>query len=284
MKKLFFIPKATSPSRRHLVILCRDHLAKKPLIKTKISGFKNSTGRNNSGKITVRHIGGGHKKKYRNVDFYRVNKSTGIVCTIEYDPNRNSFIASVYDSLSSKFFYMLAPDGLQIGDIVKSGNSVTDPHRGNSMPLSNLTSGTYVHNVSPKEKTKAQLSRAAGTFSIIKEVKQKTEDNSDGWARISLKSGEHRLLSANCFATVGIASNGLYFLSQLGKAGQSRWLNRRPSVRGVAMNPVDHPHGGGEGKKSGKARTPWGKKSQRGRTSRSRNKLIIKKTKEDETS
>lgn len=286
MKNVFFIPKATSPSKRHIIRLCNNNLEKKPKLKTKISGLKKSTGKNHSGKITVRHLGGGHKKRYRKINFFRVEDSTGIVCSIEYDPNRNAFIASVYDYLVSDFFYILSPNGLQVGDIVQSGKNIANPHIGNSMPISNLTTGVFIHNVSPKEKTKAQISRSAGTFSIIKEIKQQIKDNkkTSGWAKISLKSGEHRLLSSNCFATVGTVSNGLYFISQLGKAGQSRWLNKRPEVRGVAMNPIDHPHGGGEGKKSGKSRTPWGKKVQKGRTSRSSNKFIVKKTEENETS
>ena len=274
--KQIYIPKATTPSRRNLIMLRnKKHLIKKPFIKNKTIGSKNPSGRNNSGKITVRHKGGGHKKKYRKINFYRKDDSTGIVCSIEYDPNRKAFIASIYDLSTSKFFYILAPKDLKIGDIVKSGKKA-GPYIGHTSKILKIPEGACVHSISPKEKKKSQLSRSAGTFSLLKE-------KTNNWARISLRSGEQRFLSLNCLATIGIVSNGLAFLTQLGKAGQSRWLNKRPTVRGVAMNPVDHPHGGGEGKKSGKAMTPWGKTTQKGKT-KSKNKLIIRiKTDKNET-
>jgi large subunit ribosomal protein L2 len=263
--------KPTTPSRRHLVRLNNKHLNKKPILKTQISGKKNVTGRNNSGQITVFHKGGGVKKRYRNINFHRTKDSTGIVCSIEHDPNRNAFIASVFDFLSSTFSYILAPKNLKVGDIVKSGLEI-EPSLGSSLPISEIPVGTHIYNIAPKVSKKSQLSRAAGTFSVIKE---KTEN----YAVIELNSGEQRFISPKCFAAVGEVSNELHFLTRLGKAGRSRWLNRRPTVRGVAMNPIDHPHGGGEGKKSGKSLSPWGKPNQRGRTSRSSNKLIIKKNK-----
>jgi large subunit ribosomal protein L2 len=265
----FKIKKPTTSSQRHLIQLNTEHLNKKPLIKKKIKKLLNSSGRNNSGKITVRHKGGGHKKKYREINFFRTEISTGITIGIEYDPNRNSYIASIFDISKKDFFYIIAPKNLKIGDIVKSGANA-EPKIGHSLPISDIPIGSYIHNISPRVNSSAQISRAAGTFSKIKE---KTLE----YAKIELSSGEQRFISTQCYATIGIVSNELTFLTQLGKAGRSRWLNRRPTVRGVAMNPIDHPHGGGEGKKSGKGKTPWGKPTKSGLTSKSKNKLIIKK-------
>jgi large subunit ribosomal protein L2 len=262
--------KPTTSSRRQLIKLNHNSLniSKKPLLKSKVVGKKNLSGRNNSGKITVFHKGGGVKKRYRKVDFNRKYSSTGVVCSIEHDPNRNAFIASVFDFINKKFYYILAPQGLRIGDIIKSGLE-TEPSLGSSLPIANIPIGTPIYHISPKLSSFAQISRSAGTFSVIKEKTEKC-------AVIELSSGEQRYISSKCFASVGQVSKELYFLTRLGKAGQSRWLNRRPSVRGVAMNPVDHPHGGGEGKKSGNSRTPWGKPNKKGKTSKSTNKLIIK--------
>jgi large subunit ribosomal protein L2 len=261
----FKITKPSTPSQRHLTLLNTECLRKKSLIKKKIKGLINSAGRNNSGKITVRHKGGGHKKKYRYIDFYRTKTSTGITTSIEYDPNRNSNIASIYEISKKDFFYILAPKNLKIGDIVKSGPNA-EQKIGHSLPISEISTGSYIHNISPTTVKPAQISRSAGTFSIIKE---KTLE----YAKIELSSGEHRFISSQCHATMGIVSNDLMSLTQLGKAGRSRWLNKRPAVRGVAMNPIDHPHGGGEGKKSGKGKTPWGKTTKKGSTSKSTNKL-----------
>lgn len=263
--------KPITASRRQLIKLNQKSLniSKKPLLKNKVVGKKNSSGRNNSGKITVFHKGGGVKRRYRQVDFNRKFNSIGIVCTIEHDPNRNAFIASVFDFINKKFSYIIAPQGLRVRDIVKSGLE-TEPSLGSSLPIANIPIGTPIYNVSPKLFSPAQISRSAGTFSTIKE---KTETH----AVIELSSGEQRYISSKCFASIGEVSKELHFLTRLGKAGQSRWLNKRPTVRGVAMNPVDHPHGGGEGKKSGQSRTPWGKPNQKGKTSKSRNKLIIKR-------
>lgn len=265
----FKTKKPVTPSQRHSIKLKNDHLEKKPLLKNKTKGLTKSSGRNYSGKITVRHKGGGHKKKYRNIDFYRTNNSTGIICSLEYDPNRNAHIASVFDLTKNKFFYILAPKNLKIGDIVKSGPNA-EPKIGHSLPISEIPVGSYIHNVAPIVSKPAQISRSAGTFSRLKE---KTLN----YVKIELSSGEQRLVSPKCYATIGIVSNELTFLSRLGKAGHSRWLGKRPTVRGVAMNPVDHPHGGGEGKKSGKGKTLWGKPTKKGFTSNSKNKLIVKK-------
>ena len=266
------IKKPITPSQRQLVQLSRKNLNKQPLLKNYLKGLKNSSGRNNSGRITVRHKGGGHKKKFRTLNLFRVRSATGIVCSIEYDPNRNSNIASIFDISTHHFSYILAPKNLKIGDIVKSGPNA-EPKIGHSLPISKIPVGSYIYNISPKSKKPAQISRSAGTFSRLME---KTLNH----AKIELSSGEQRFISVKCYATIGIVSNEFIFLTKLGKAGHSRWLNKRPRVRGVAMNPVDHPHGGGEGKKSGSGRTPWGKPTKGRKTSKTKNKLIIKKTNE----
>lgn len=260
--------KPVTPSQRQLVQLSQKNLRKTPLLKKYIKGLTNSCGRNNSGKITVRHKGGGHKKRYRILDFFRTHPLTGVICSTEYDPNRNTTIASVFCLLTQKFSYIIAPKNLKVGDIIKSGPNA-ETKIGHSLPLAKIPVGSYIHNVSPKEKKAAQISRSAGTFSQLTE---KTLN----YAKIELSSGEQRFISVNCYATIGIVSDEFTFLTKLGKAGQSRWLNKRPSVRGVAMNPIDHPHGGGEGKKSGMGCSPWGKSTKGKKTSRTKNKLIIK--------
>ena len=245
------IKKPTTPSQRHLIKLNLKYLKKKPIIKKKLKGLVNSGGRNSSGKITIRHKGGGHKKKYRKINFDRAEASTGIIVSLEYDPNRNANIASIYSIYDKIFFYILAPEGLNVGDIIKSGPNA-EPKIGNSLPVSGIPEGEHIHNVSPTTFKPAQISRSAGTFSRIREKKSK-------YTGIELSSGEQKFISSDCYATMGIVSNQFFNLTRLGKAGKARWLNRRPTVRGVAMNPIDHPHGGGEGKKSGKSKTPWGK-------------------------
>jgi large subunit ribosomal protein L2 len=261
-----------TPSYRNLIQINNKHLIKTPLVKSKIIGLKNTAGRNNVGKITSYKKGGGHKQKYRNIDFFRTQDSVGIVTSIEYDPNRSANIASIYNIFTKHYFYILAPINLNVGNIIKTGINA-ESRIGHSLPISNIPVGCCIHNVSPKTKKKAQISRAAGTFSYLIE---KTAE----YGRIELSSGKQRLLSVDCFATIGIVSNELNSLTKLGKAGRSRWLNRRPTVRGVAMNPIDHPHGGGEGKKSGASLTPWGKPTKSGFTSKSKNKLIIHKKNE----
>ena len=249
--------KPTTSSQRHVIKLNKKNFTKKPLLKTEIKGFKNSSGKNNSGQITVFHKGNGHKKKYRKINFHRTYESTGVICSIEYDPNRSANIASVFDFSDKKFFYIIAPINLKIGNIVKSGIKA-DSNNGNSLPLSKISIGNLVHNVSTSLNKSAQISRAAGTFSKIEEKSLK-------YAKLKLTSGKYKLISLKSYATIGIVSNEFSFLTQNGKAGKSRWLNKRPTVRGVAMNPIDHPHGGGEGKKSGKNVSPWGKPNNKGK-------------------
>lgn len=265
--------KPTTPSQRNLIRLNNLDLEKTPLLKSQIKGLKKCIGRNFTGRITSSNKGGGHKKKYRKLNFTRTKNETSIITSLEYDPYRSANIASVYNILQGNYYYMLAPKNLKIGDIVKAG-SQADPKNGHSLPISKIPIGTLIHNVSVKTNYEGQISRAAGTFSQLLE---KTSNS----GRIKLSSGEERMLSIDCFATIGIVSNELSFLTTLGKAGRSRWLNRRPKVRGVAMNPIDHPHGGGEGKTSGgrSSVTPWGKPTKGGKTSRSKNNLIIKRYK-----
>ena len=233
----------------------------------KKKGKKKISGKNNSGKITIFHRGGSHKKRLRIINFYK-EKINGIVYSIEHDPNRNAKIASIYNPDTFGFFYIIAAKNLKVGDIVKSGPNA-ETKIGHSLPIAKIPVGSCIHNISPRTKTPAQISRSAGTFS-------KLTEKTLNYAKIELSSGEQRFLSVKCYATIGIVSNESIFLTKLGKAGQSRWMNKRPTVRGVAMNPVDHPHGGGEGKKSGNGKTPWGKPTKGGKTSRTRNKLIIK--------
>jgi len=243
-----------------LTLITKKKLERKALLKNKITGKKNTAGRNSSGKITVRHKGGGHKKKYRKIDFIRNYDSIGIVTSIEYDPYRTAFIASVYDLLNHSYFYMIAPKNLKIGHIVKSGSNA-EPKLGHSLLLTKIPVGSFIHNISLKENGSAKLTRAAGTKSQLIE---KTSQH----CKILLNSGKTKLVSPKCQATVGTVSNEYFFVQTLNKAGRSRWLNIRPTVRGVAMNPIDHPHGGGEGKTSGgrSSVTPWGKPTKNKKT------------------
>jgi len=266
--------KPTTPSQRNLIQLNRSNLEKKPLLKTKIKGTKNNAGKSANGRITSWHRGGGHKKRYRQVNFCRVHDSVSIITSLEYDPYRTANIASIYDINTEEYDYILAPKDLKVGDIVKSGQNA-DAKNGHSLPISKIPIGSLLHNVSVKTRSKAQISRAAGTFSQLIE-------KSANSARLKLSSGEQRSVSIDCYATIGVVSNEFAFLTTIGKAGRSRWLNKRPTVRGVAMNPIDHPHGGGEGKSSGgrSSVTPWGKPTKGGKTSRSKNKYIIVKRKQ----
>ena len=260
--------KPATPSQRHLKLLNRVNLSKVKPLKSQTIGLKSTGGRNNLGRITSFRKGGGHKKLYRKINLLRKDLN-GIVLSIEHDPNRTTLIASVYDFEKKKPFYILAPQGLKIGDLVKSG-SKAKIKIGHSLPLFNIPVGSFIHNISLSDNSEGKIARAAGTFAqlIQKDLR---------FGRLKLQSGEQRLVSLGCTATIGMLSNQNKKLTSLGKAGRSRWLNRRPSVRGVAMNPVDHPHGGGEGKTSGgrPSVTPWGKPTRGRPTSRSQNKNIL---------
>lgn len=264
--------KPNTPSQRQLVIVDRSALYKGKPVKALTEGLTKSGGRNNAGRITSRHRGGGHKRSYRLIDFKR-NKFdvTATVERIEYDPNRTAFIALIkYED--GELAYILAPQRLDVGDKVISSKSA-DIKPGNTMPLQAMPVGTIVHNVELKPGKGGQIARSAGTY-----VQYVGRDQ--GYAIIRLGSGETRLVHGSCLATVGAVSNPDNSNTNTGKAGRSRWLGKRPSVRGVAMNPVDHPHGGGEGRTSGGRHpvTPWGKptKGKRTRTNTVSDKFIVR--------
>ncbi len=252
--------KPTTPSQRGLVLVDRTGLWKGKPVKELTEGLKNSGGRNNTGRITTRHHGGGHKRRYRLVDFKRRKYDvTGTVERLEYDPNRSAFIALVkYED--GEQAYILAPQRLKAGDQVVSGERV-DIKPGNAMPLKAIPVGTVIHNVEMKPGKGGQIARSAGTF-----VQLVGKDR--GFAILRLSSGEQRLINLSCMATVGAVSNPDNQNTKIGKAGRTRWKGVRPTVRGVVMNPVDHPHGGGEGRTSGGRHpvTPWGKPTKGKRT------------------
>ena len=255
--------KPTTPSLRSLITLYSKHVSKKPVLKNSIKGLKKLDGTNNTGKLTSYHRGGGHKKKYRKINFKRHKDSTEIVTSVEYDPFRSANISSIYDFSNNKYSYIISPKNLSVGTIIKSGNNA-NPKNGHSLPLSKIPLGSLIHNLSTKDSRKSTISRSAGTFT---ELLEKTYD----FAKLKLSSGKHITVPTSCFATIGTVSNDIWKLTNKGKAGRSRWLNKRPKVRGVAMNPIDHPHGGGEGKTSGgrTSVTPWGKPTKNKKTSNS---------------
>ena len=265
--------KPTSPSRRQLVTIDRTGLHAGGPIKALSHGQSKSGGRNNSGRITAWQRGGGHKRKYRIIDFKRIHDDIeGTVERLEYDPNRTSFIALIKYS-DEKLTYIIAPQKLNVGDKIISGDKV-DIKPGNTMPIKNMPMGTIIHNIELKIGKGGQMARSAGAYAQL-------VGKDSGYAIIKLQSGEQRLVRGECRATVGSVSNPDHQNINLGKAGRSRWLGRRPHVRGVVMNPVDHPHGGGEGRTSGGRHpvTPWGvsTKGKRTRTNKRTDKLILKK-------
>jgi large subunit ribosomal protein L2 len=263
--------KPVTPGLRQLVQVDRSGLWKGKPLKTLTEGKSEKGGRNNTGRVTVRFRGGGHKQSYRVIDFKR--RKVDVPATVErleYDPNRTSFIALVKYQ-DGEQAYIVAPQRLNVGDTVVSGASV-DVKPGNAMPLSAIPVGTIVHNVETKIGKGGQLARSAGTYVQI-------VGRDQGYVTIRLGSGEQRLLHGQCFATVGAVSNPDHMNISYGKAGRSRWLGRRPHNRGVTMNPIDHPHGGGEGRTSGGRHpvTPWGKptKGKKTRTNKQTTKFIV---------
>src|SRR6478609_5159960 len=242
----------TTPSQRHLVIVDRSTLHKGAPVKALTEGQISTGGRNNNGRITVRFRGGGHKQAYRRIDFKRTKLDVAArVERLEYDPNRTSFIALIKYA-DGEQAYILAPQRLSPGDEVISGLQV-DVKPGNAMPLANIPVGTIVHNVEMKIGKGGAMARSAGTYAQI-------VGRDQGYVTLRLNSGEQRLVHGQCFASVGAVSNPDHMNISLGKAGRNRWLGRRPHNRGVTMNPIDHPHGGGEGRTSGGRNpvTPWG--------------------------
>jgi len=264
----------TTPSQRGLVRVDKSDLWKGGPLKQLTEGISKTGGRNNRGRITSRHIGGGHKKLYRLVDFKR-NKfdSVATIERIEYDPNRTAYIALIkYED--GELSYILAPAKLNPGDKIVSGNGDIDIKIGNCLPLKNIPVGTIVHNVEMKPGKGGQIARSAGaSVSLV--------GKDSGYAQLKLASGELRIVLLSCMATIGTLSNADKKNTIVGKAGRNRWLGRRPHVRGVAMNPVDHPHGGGEGKTSGGRHpvTPWGKptKGKKTRKNKLTSKFILKR-------
>ena len=262
----------TSPSRRGLVLIDRSELHKGRPEKSLVEGLTKSGGRGGGGRIAVRFRGGGAKRLYRIVDFKR--RKWGIPATverIEYDPNRTAFIALVKYA-DGELAYILAPQRLKTGDEIIAGEKV-DVKPGNASPLRAMPIGTIIHNVEMKPLKGGQIARSAGAYAQL-------VGRDAGYAQIRLNSGELRMVPDGCMATVGAVSNQDHMNEVLGKAGRVRHKGRRPHVRGVAMNPVDHPHGGGEGKTSGGRHpvTPWGKptKGRKTRTNKSTDRLIIR--------
>ena len=231
-----------TPSQRQTILLKKKNLTKTFKVKKLIKGFQRANGRNNQGKITVRHRGGGHKRLYRKISFNRSQNIQGFVEKIIYDPNRSANLAYLQDD--SRSYFILAPEGLSLNQYIQSSPNA-ELKIGNALPLKNIPIGSLIHNISLYPNSKGKLIRSAGTSAqLIQKINNK-------YAKIRLSSGELKYILLSCYATLGTVSNKDYKKIKIGKAGRSRWLNKRPKVRGVAMNPVDHPHGGGEGKTSG---------------------------------
>jgi large subunit ribosomal protein L2 len=263
----------TTPGQRQLVLVDRSALWKGKPVKSLTEGKHRMGGRNNLGRITMRWRGGGHKQRYRIVDFKRRKfDSPATVERLEYDPNRTAFIALVRYA-DGEQAYILAPQRLNVGDQVVAGQRV-DVKPGNAMPLSSIPVGTIVHNVEMKAGKGGQMARSAGSYVQL-------VGRDQGLAILRLPSGEQRMVPGGCMATIGAVSNADHSNTNLGKAGRSRWLGRKPSVRGVAMNPIDHPHGGGEGRTSGGRHpvTPWGKptKGKKTRGKKPSDRLIVRR-------
>ncbi len=262
-----------TPGRRFFQVSDFAEITEKRSNKALTSSVSKTGGRNSYGRITSRHKGGGHKRQYRLIDFIRSKQEvTGKVVSIEYDPNRSARIALVnYRDGDKK--YILAPLGLQVGDVIGSGKDV-EIRPGNTLPLKHIPFGTFIHNIEMNINGGAKLVRSAGTFAEIMAR--------DGeYAHVRLPSGEVRLIHVDCKATIGQLGNTEHNSLSIGKAGRKRWMGKRPHVRGVAMNPIDHPHGGGEGKTSGGRHpvTPWGvpTKGYKTRHNKRTDKFIIKR-------
>jgi large subunit ribosomal protein L2 len=262
----------TTPGQRGLVLIDRSELWKGRPVKTLTEGKTAKGGRNNTGRITMRRRGGGAKQLYRIVDFKRAKRDVpGKVIRLEYDPNRTAFIALI-GYADGEQAYILAPQRLAVGDTVVA-SARADIKPGNAMPFAGMPIGTIVHNVEMKPGKGGQIARSAGTYAQF-------VGRDGGYAQIRLSSGELRAVRQECMATIGAVSNPDNSNQNIGKAGRNRLLGKRPSVRGVAMNPIDHPHGGGEGRTSGGRHpvTPWGKptKGARTRSNKATDKFILR--------
>jgi large subunit ribosomal protein L2 len=261
----------STPGLRQLALVDRSELYKGKPVKALTAGKSEKGGRNNLGRITVRFRGGGHKQTYRIIDFKRRKfDAPGTVERLEYDPNRTSFIALLRYP-DGEQAYIIAPQRLAVGETVIAGLQV-DVKPGNAMPLASIPVGTIVHNIETKIGKGGALARSAGAYAQI-------VGRDQGYVALRLGSGEQRLVHGQCFATVGAVSNPDHMNASLGKAGRNRWLGRRPHNRGVTMNPVDHPHGGGEGRTSGGRHpvSPWGKptKGKKTRSNKATDKFIV---------
>jgi large subunit ribosomal protein L2 len=264
--------KPITPGLRQLVIVDRSGLYKGKPEKSLTEGLSSKGGRNNTGRVTVRFRGGGHKRTYRVIDFKRRARlgDTATVQRIEYDPNRTAYIALIAYEDGEKA-YILAPQRLSVGDKVTAAEQA-DIKPGNAMPIGNIPVGTVVHNIETKIGRGGSVARSAGSYAQI-------VGRDRGYVAVRLGSGEQRLVHGRCFATVGAVSNPDHMNISMGKAGRNRWLGKRPHNRGVVMNPIDHPHGGGEGRTSGGRHpvTPWGKptKGHKTRSNKRTDKFIV---------
>jgi len=265
--------KPTSAGRRHQTCSTFEEITTSQPEKTLLQKLKKTGGRNSFGRITARHIGGGHKQKYRIIDFRRDKKDIPAkVASVEYDPYRSARIA-LLNYVDGEKRYIIAPLDLKVGDaVVASANADIKP--GNALPIRSIPLGTIIHNIELKIGKGAQLARSAGTFAQLMAKEEK-------YAQVKLPSGEVRMVLVDCMATIGQVGNLDHENISIGKAGRSRWLGKRPKVRGVAMNPVDHPHGGGEGRTSGGRHpvTPWGipTKGYKTRTNKTSTRFIVKR-------
>ncbi len=260
-----------TPSQRELILVDRSDLWKGKPVKDLTLGLTKSGGRNNQGRITMWQRGGGHKRRYRKIDFKRRRFETAVVERLEYDPNRTAFIALIKYA-NGDLAYILAPQRLAVGDRIEAGEKA-DIKPGNALPLAAIPVGTIVHNVELQAGQGGRIARSAGTYVQV-------VGRDSGYALLRLNSGEQRRVRQECMATIGAVSNADHSNQNFGKAGRNRWKGKRPHVRGVVMNPIDHPHGGGEGRTSGGRHpvTPWGKPTKGAKTRKNKktDRLIMR--------
>ncbi|ORX50938.1 ribosomal protein L2 [Hesseltinella vesiculosa] len=283
----FKTKKPTTPGKRWLKRVPRDHLYKGKAVRALTVAKRSTGGRNNTGRITIRHRGGGHKRRVRILDWHRQESGTHHVVRLEHDPGRTAWIALLRQDQSNKLSYIVAPHGLKPGDKVTSymqeaaqetneeDNGITRTFAidiGNCMPLKKIPVGTIIHNIGLKRNGPGIMARSAGAYA------QLIQTGAEGYAQVRLSSGEVRLVPVDVCATIGSVSNPDHHHEMLGKAGRSRWLGFRPTVRGMAMNAVDHPHGGGRGKSKGNKdpRSPWGVLAKGGKTRKHPNQFVVK--------
>lgn len=265
--------KPMTPATRYYSISSFEEITKSTPEKSLLAPLKKSGGRNNHGRVTSRFRGGGHKRRYRIIDFKRMNAEEAKVIAIEYDPNRTARIALIQYA-DGKKAYVVATDGLKVGETIQSSNEA-DIKAGNTMEIHSIPVGTFIHSIEMKPGKGAQIARSAGTSGQIVAKDEK-------YCQVKMPSGEVRMIKSECKATIGVVSNTDHENISIGKAGRSRWMGRRPHVRGVAMNPIDHPMGGGEGKTSGGGHpvSPWGLPAKGYKTRKKKNlsdKYIVKK-------